>query len=232
MDLSENQLTGSIPGILWSEMQVLRYVYLHDNFLTGQVDTMENQSGSTNPFLEDVWLYNNLLQGPLPTWMVTLTSLQSWITYGNTMTGPLPDFGTAAVQYPNIVPQNLIFLDVSDNDHTGTLPESLFTVSSATLRFLYLDRNQLQGPLPPGNQKAVLEEVWLQSNQFTGAVPATFGSLWSNLEELRLYDNNVTGVLGGIDCSVSRLLVLQADCRQDKVTGVREVSCPCCTDCF
>lgn len=241
MDLSENQFTGSIPGILWSQLQVLRYVYLHDNLLTGELGTIDvttaataaDNNSSTNPFLEDVWLYNNLLVGPLPTWwMVTLTSLQSWITHGNAMTGPLPDFGTALLQYPLIVPKNLIFLDVSDNEFTGTLPDSLFTVPSATLRFLYLDRNQLQGPLPPGNHSAVLEEVWLHSNQFTGSVPETFGSEWPKLQELRLQDNNVTGILGGGDCSVNTLNVMQADCSNETLTGVAEVMCPCCTECF
>jgi hypothetical protein len=191
-----------------------------------------NSSTSTNPFLEDVWLYNNLLVGPLPTWMVTLTSLQSWITFGNAMTGPLPDFGSAAERYPSIVPRNLIFLDVSENELTGTLPESLLTVPSATLRFLYLDRNPLRGPLPPGNNSAVLEEVWLHSNQFTGVVPDTFGSEWTKLQELRLHDNNVTGVLGGADCSVNTLKVMTADCSNATLTGVPEVICPCCTGCF
>jgi hypothetical protein len=234
MDLSENQFTGSIPGILWSQLQVLRYVYLHDNLLTGELEMIDNgnSSTSTNPFLEDVWLFNNLLVGPLPTWMVTLTSLQSWITFGNAMTGPLPDFGTAFTRYPLIVPQNLIFLDVSDNELTGTLPESLLTVPSATLRFLYLDRNQLRGPLPPGNHSAVLEEVWLHSNQFTGVVPETFSSEWTKLQELRLQDNNVTGVLRGADCSVNTLNVMTADCSNETLTGVPEVTCPCCTECF
>jgi hypothetical protein len=234
MDLSENQFMGSIPGIMWSQLQVLRYVYLHDNLLTGELTNIDdgNSNTSTNPFLEDVWLFNNLLQGPLPTWMVTLTSLQSWITFGNAMTGPLPDFGTAFIKYPLIVPHNLIFLDVANNELTGTLPESLFTVSSATLRFLYLDSNQLRGPLPPGNHSSFLEVLWLHSNQFTGSVPETFGSEWSNLQDLRLQDNNVTGILGGSICSAKALNVMQADCSNETLSGVAEVMCPCCTECF
>jgi hypothetical protein len=236
MDFSQNQFTGSIPGIIWTQLQVLRYVYLHDNFLTGEV-IMEpaaavdlNGTVSTNPFLEDVWLYNNMLVGSLPTWLVTLTSLQSWITFGNAMTGPLPDFGSAN---PDLVPQNLIFLDVSDNQLSGGLPESLLTVPSASLRYLYLDRNQLGGPLPPGNNPGALQEIWLHSNQFTGIVPERFGSAWLNLTEMRLHDNNVTGMLGGTDCTSRNWTALISDCSgKSSVTGVAEVTCPCCTACF
>jgi hypothetical protein len=221
LDLSENQLQGSIPDALWS-LQVLRYIYLHDNLLTGEL-LSELGNSDSNPALEDVWLYNNLLLGPLPTWVSTLISLESWIIFGNAMTGALPEFGLGENQFP----LNLTYFDVSDNKMAGTLPETLFTVpSGSTLKYLYLESNLLHGPLPAGDQPAALKEVWLHSNQLTGTVPSGFGAQWLNLRELFIQDNNVTGTLGDSkQCDQwTKLEELQADCNH-------EVTCGCCTLC-
>jgi len=220
LDLSQNQLQGSVPAELW-RLQVLRFVYLYDNLLTGTLDT----STTSSAFIQDAWLHHNMFRGSLPVWVTALQSLEQWISYDNLMTGDLPEFDLTAVS------SNLTYFDVSSNKLSGTLPSSLFAVPA--LRFLYLDRNELRGSLPAGDQPAALTQVWLHSNRFTGKVPTTFGGLWFDLEELLMQDNEMTGTLGAANqCNRSWISLekMEADCSD--AAGPPEVTCVCCTACF
>ena len=65
----------------------------------------------------------------------------------------------------------------------------------ANLNHLILDRNRLNGNIPPElGGLANLERLWINDNQLTGSVPTEFGTL-SNLSTLRIENNNLSGVL-------------------------------------
>ena len=65
----------------------------------------------------------------------------------------------------------------------------------SNLETLWLDDNQLTGPIPVelGNLSN-LESLNLYNNQLTGSIPVELGNL-SNLKDLRLHNNELTGEL-------------------------------------
>jgi hypothetical protein len=70
----------------------------------------------------------------------------------------------------------LRLLDLAENDLIGTIPTSLYTLRR--LRFLYLHRNKLSGPLSDAGWAAMpaLERLYLGDNRFTGTLPQGLGS--------------------------------------------------------
>jgi Leucine-rich repeat (LRR) protein len=66
--------------------------------------------------------------------------------------------------------EDLRFLDCSENDLTGSLPDSLF--NSQSLEKLYLSDNYFMGILPPLGGLSNARDIRLDGNQLTGNVPA------------------------------------------------------------
>ncbi|XP_074279750.1 uncharacterized protein LOC141605018 isoform X2 [Silene latifolia] len=88
--------------------------------------------------------------------------------------------------------QNLTFLLVGKNQLSGTLPTSLFNLSS--LQALDFIGNQLHGELPAdvGVNIPFLKWFNLNGNNFTGLVPITIQNLTA-LETINFGDNNFVG---------------------------------------
>eukprot|EP01094_Clydonella_sp_ATCC50884_P016195 TRINITY_DN2693_c0_g1_i1.p1 TRINITY_DN2693_c0_g1~~TRINITY_DN2693_c0_g1_i1.p1 ORF type:complete len:538 (+),score=141.00 TRINITY_DN2693_c0_g1_i1:147-1760(+) len=89
---------------------------------------------------------------------------------------------------------NVHVLDLSSNNLVGSLPESLADLSQ--LQFLYLNLNELRGPvLPPALfRMAALQKLLLGSNLFEGAIPESIGNLTS-LQFLDLSLNRLEGTV-------------------------------------
>jgi len=196
LDVSENQLTGIIPTSLWT-LPTLRFAYLHGNQFVGSIPQTLPSPASQD--FEEIWLHHNQLTGMIPTWWAALTHLDVLSISNNTFTGTLPADWTQS--------NHLAFFDASVNRLTGTVPYSLLHVAPS-LRFLYLDSNQLSGTLTTSDdipkeldftvtisERSTLpmQAVWLQNNLLSGTVPRGFGWDWDRLRELELYGNQLTG---------------------------------------
>ena len=90
---------------------------------------------------------------------------------------------------------NLGGLYLQDNQLTGPIPPELGSL--ANLGWLYLDGNQLTGSIPPelGNMTN-LRELRLNDNQITGDIPTEFVNL-INLGTLGLGGNQLSGCVPG-----------------------------------
>ena len=82
-----------------------------------------------------------------------------------------------------------LYLD--DNDLSGPIPPEIGEL--ANLEWLYLDDNDLSGPIPPEiGELANLERLYLDDNDLSGPIPPEIGEL-ANLEQLYLDQNDLSG---------------------------------------
>ena len=104
LDLSSNQLSGSIPAAL-GQLRALEWLYLQNNQLEGSMPTELGQLGA----LEDLDLSSNQLSGPIPPELGSLTSLEVLRLYGNQLSDTIPaELGQLTA---------LIYLGLSNNQH-------------------------------------------------------------------------------------------------------------------
>lgn len=134
LDLSERQLTGTIPPQLGA-LTSLQELWLYDNRLTG---TIPPQLGAIAK-LQGLGLSENQLSGPIPPELGTLTYLEHlWLDTNQLM-------GTIPPQLGSLV--NLRALTLNINQLSGVVPPQLGSL--ANLRFLSIGGNTLTGCLPP-----------------------------------------------------------------------------------
>ncbi|GMJ09572.1 TOADSTOOL 2, clv3 peptide insensitive 1, receptor-like protein kinase 2 [Hibiscus trionum] len=87
--------------------------------------------------------------------------------------------------------RSLRYLDASENQITGTIPQSFRDLTS--LVFLDLSGNELRGSIPEGlHQLKYLKHLSLASNNLTGSIPSSFARFRS-LEVLELSSNSLSG---------------------------------------
>ena len=155
--LSDNQLTGSIPGEL-GNLSNLESLYLSFNQLNaipaqlGNLSNLERLSLSFNQLsaipaqlgnlsnLRSLSVSSNQLSGSIPAQLGNLSNLESLSLTGNQLSGAIPgELGNLS---------SLESLDLSDNQLTGSIPGELGNLSN--LESLYLSFNQLSGCIPEG----------------------------------------------------------------------------------
>jgi len=161
--------------------------------------------------------YNNL-QGSVPEWITTFTSLQVLDLCNNNFNGRIPfnlerlkgfrvnsssDLGID-VLYEDLTLQmkgsestlkyvlstNTI-LDLSSNHLTGEIPTSIGSQSG--MRLLNLSNNQLEGQIPPSlSNISALEQLNLDKNNLTGRIPQELSQLFG-LGVFNVSSNNLCG---------------------------------------
>ncbi|XP_037450535.1 receptor-like protein EIX2 [Triticum dicoccoides] len=137
--LSDNYMNGPVPTEI-GRINDLIILDLRNNNLTGVI-TEEHFYGFTN--LQYIDLSNNFAScqiGPhFPSWL-RLLPRADYIDMSDTgITGQLPYwFSTTLSQ--------AIFLNFSHNQISGSLPKNM---ESMSVNYLYLDRNQITGEIPP-----------------------------------------------------------------------------------
>jgi Leucine-rich repeat (LRR) protein len=216
--INSNNLDGTIPSEL-SALSNLKVLSLSYNALVG---TLPTQFGSLNR-LEFLQVDFNQLTGPLPNELAELVTLETLNVYDNEMTGTIP---------PSLLDDPIFGLKTCDlglNQFRGRIPPIR---EQSPLGTLYLDFNQLTGPLPqsifaqPGldviglsgnklngtfGQEVAgwtsLKSAYLDANQFTGTLPSHLGML-DNLERLYLGGNALEGTIPPELSDMERLLVL------------------------
>jgi hypothetical protein len=139
---------------------------------------------------------------------------------------------------------NLITLDFSFSQFTGVIPTRINELTN--MEILWMEHNLFSGPLIPDLPESLIG-IYLHGNDFTGSIPDVWGSSLTNLQELLIYENQLTGTIpsslgqissltrfefgsnnitGSVDsflCTGRSWSELIADC--DKVV------CTCCTIC-
>jgi hypothetical protein len=117
LNVSENSLSGTFPKN--ATMGSIRSLFISDNHFTGVLPSLNNMTNLT--FLD---LSNNSFSGQLD--FYGLSTIAILDASQNKFTGNL----NRIVNDPSVA--SLVSIDVSDNQLTGTLPASLFMISSLT----------------------------------------------------------------------------------------------------
>ncbi|XP_044416987.1 receptor-like protein 52 [Triticum aestivum] len=191
--LDTNQFDGSYPVQDISNLANLEMLTLADNpFLPAPfpVEFGMNMTGeipesvSSLTELSLLAVTNNMLQSTIPTWVWQHKKLQYLYMFNNGLTGEISSSVTAV---------NLVELDVSSNNLTGSIPDDFGKLINLTLLFLYT--NQLHGSIPPSiGLLPNLRDIQLFENMLTGSLPLELGR-HSPLVNLEVCDNNLSGEL-------------------------------------
>lgn len=158
-----------------------------------ELDLPANNLGGTLPggaltklhTLENLNLWNNSIEGPLPMEVAQMPRLKRLRLSSNYFSGPiLPELGQLS---------SLNELRLSSNSLTGPIPSELGQLTS--LEFADLHNNNLSGEIPPTlGQLDNLGYLDLSDNTLSGSLPTELGQL-SNLGFLKVNDNNLSGQL-------------------------------------
>ncbi|VAH25218.1 receptor-like protein 15 [Triticum aestivum] len=180
LDLSNNNLRGSMPNFLFTKEATLVYLDLSSNSLVGSLYPIwKNQ---TNLRLLNIAL--NRIEGQL---LANISSM-------------FPELMILNVSHNNIsgvVPSSLCnigsieIMDLSNNKFAGEVPSCLFTDCSA-LEVLKLSNNNLGGVILDGASNLSAAEIYLDNNKFEGTLPR---NLSGNVQIMDLHDNNMSGAL-------------------------------------
>ncbi len=180
LDLSENELNGTIPSELGS-LTYLEELNLSQNQLSG---TIPSELGNlTN--LTALSLFSNRLSGGIPSELGNLSNLELLALFENNLRGTIP---TELAEL-----DNLRWLMLSGNQLSGSIPSELSKLTN--LGWLYLSDNRLGGTIPTelGNLTN-LERLFLWGNQLRGTIPSKLGNL-TDLTMLALSDNQLSGAI-------------------------------------
>lgn len=139
----------------------------------------------------------------------------------NQLSGNLPNMGSS----------NLQFFDTRFNQLVGTIPDTLFATPD-DLEAVYLQGNMFSGTLPDFSSASALVDLYLSGNMLTGTLPEVPAGSLPSLEELLLDSNEFTGSMPESICLLrsSSLEDLWTDCAPPA-----EIQCSvpdCCTRCF
>jgi len=224
LDVSNNDLTGTLPGSLYHSKRLLD-LNLSMNKFSGKIDHVEwrasnlrklkladNKFSGTIPesfgsmeYLEELNLFMNSFSGSIPPGLFELPALKLLFLADNDLTGTLSNFGST----------DLDTLDVSRNDLSGTFPESLSELTN--LHSLNVADNRFSGTIPAllGSLEN-LNMLELSYNKFTGTIPTEL-VLLRKLETLRLQFNGISGTLKTEFGRMNKLLDLNF--KSNSITG-------------
>ncbi|KAL4298619.1 hypothetical protein S245_058002 [Arachis hypogaea] len=256
INLSHNRFTGTFPQCLANTSSLVDldiqmnklHGNLSDNFKQLQLETLNlngNQfegllpkSLSSCTYLVDLDLGNNQFEDTFPDWLQNLSSLEILVLGGNKLYGPI-----ANLKSENIFP-SLIYLDISCNNFSGSLPkayiqnfQAMKIVGDEVQRRLvdYIDTSfgAIVGNILPEYDNSVIATVKgtntpfakipttfvnidLSENKFEGEIPDDFGEL-HGLIGLNLSHNRL---VGHIPHSLGNLTNLESlDLSSNMLTG-------------
>ncbi|KAF8666417.1 hypothetical protein HU200_053525 [Digitaria exilis] len=210
LDLSHNNLTGTIPASL-GNLTSLTLLSLTSNKLSGAIPG----ALGTLQALTGLYINGNMLQGSIPPAVFNLSSLQELVVQFNNLTGTLPP--DAGARLPS-----LWLLSVDSNRLHGTIPVSLCNASRLeviatmynpfsgvvpdclgalnNLWALSLDFNELEanayshwGFMDSLTNCSNLKVIGLAGNKLGGVLPASIANLSTSMETLGLWGNMLSG---------------------------------------
>ena len=229
--LKHNSLTGSLPqelcnakhmfliDVSWNEFEEyipqcfeslveLRLIVLESNKLSGPLF-------NTTPLvlLNTLIVTDNKLSGSLPISQMGWSDESTLYGYfgSNSFSGRLDDESCSAQNH-------IVFLDLSNNLFTGSIPSSISKIMS--LEYLLLNGNKFTGDIPDAwGDFNILRQLNIGANELQGTLPALLGSL-NTLSSLQLSGNYFTGpLLASLFNTDSMTAVEHIDCSDNYLSG-------------
>ncbi|XP_076955038.1 uncharacterized protein LOC143629729 [Bidens hawaiensis] len=259
ISLQANKLSGKIPTILSSLRMIRTLVLQKNNFIGGIPPSICNLTN-----LENLYLGGNPLGGSIPDSFNQLNKLRQLGIAENGLVGvfPLFSYNLSKLEFVNIpqnnlhgnLPRNLCLnqphintLVIGDNRFTGSLPLSISNCSELIdfdvfdnyftgglkidfgklqkLQFLGLGHNNYEtNPIDCKNlfdslsNCSNLEQLELYESQLTGVLPNSLGNFSSKLNYIGLFGNYISG---SIPSSIGNLFGMNSiDFALNSFTGI------------
>ncbi|XP_059656556.1 receptor-like protein EIX2 [Cornus florida] len=192
INLSYNRFEGPLP--LWSTNA--SGFYFQGNSFSGPIPKNIDE---LMPQLEDLYLWENHLNGTIPSSICTMKGLQVLSLRSNQLSGELPQCWNES--------QPLWVVDVANNNLSGKIPSSMGLLYS--LRRLLLSNNSLEGEIPPslGNCSG-LNSIDLGDNRLSGNLPLWIGENATDFWKIRLRSNSFSGNIPLKWCNLPILHIL------------------------
>ncbi|XBI88452.1 hypothetical protein VPH35_026418 [Triticum aestivum] len=233
--LRSNKLSGSIPASVFA-LPCLEYLDLSRNLLERYVPI--KSSSKCSSLLQTIRLSKNKLSGKFDffwlrncvklkqidlsrnTDLVVQVKLHGWVPKFqlNTLRLSWCNLDKSMITEPNFLrtQHHLLFLDLSNNNLPGNMPDWLFT-NEATLVYLNLANNSLVGSLDRVWQhQTYLKQVNISLNLVEGQLPANIGLMFPNLTILDVSHNIISGTIPPSLCNSSIQLM---DLSNNRFTG-------------
>ncbi|XP_074311597.1 uncharacterized protein LOC141647352 [Silene latifolia] len=219
LELSHNYLTIDTEGVTTdnSSLPLLGYLGLASGNLHAVPEFIENQ-----PYLWNIDLSNNQIQGRIPRWVwkdnlyqlnlsrnnfvdlkipssAELSNLQILDLHSNNLQGQLPSL-------PSVAP--LQYLDLSNNSFVTTINRDIGNFLSSA-QFISLAGNNIYGSIPESLCNAsILQVLDLSDNDLNGTIPVCLIKMTQSLAVLNLRGNALHGAIPdefGENCTLETL---------------------------
>ncbi|KAL2457410.1 Tyrosine-sulfated glycopeptide receptor 1 [Abeliophyllum distichum] len=196
LNLSYNQLSGTLPSTLFHTLNHLESLDLSSNRFNGSIES---------PFFPSLISFNvsnNSFTGSLPSSICITSRFVKMLDFSTNKFSGNVSKGIGRCS-------KLEIFRAGFNSLSGLLPYDLYTVK--TLREISLPNNQFSGPV--NNSIALLSNlsiIDLHQNELTGEVPKDIGLL-SNLKQLILHTNSLNGSVPPslMNCTSLKTLLLR-----------------------
>ena len=196
--LPEHHLSGTLPPELNFLNASLVTLNLTANEIYVNGDEIATENVNATPFtflgnLQTLALDNNYVVtkgSGLPPAMLGLVQLEKLVLSYNILQGPLQNSAALFGQW-----SKLTHLEAESNYLVGDFPDNI--LSSTSLLYLYMRRNQLTVNLPRLLGPTTLPSLfalWLDNNIITGGIPSTI-NVHTNLASLSIANASLSGTL-------------------------------------
>lgn len=197
-----NQLTGRFPPDFGQHLPSLGNLYLYDNYFTGNIPSSLTNASTIQLFE----LSNNSFTGRVPPIFRRMENLSKVLIGNNKLVAEEQDDWEFVKSLKNC--SVLDELDLSNNNFSGSLSNSILSNLPPSLTWLRLRGNQIKGEIPSGIGDLVsLVTVNLENNRFSGSIPTSTGKL-RNLTAFSVTSNNLSGVIPDSICNLTQMLEL------------------------
>uniref|UniRef100_A0A6N2KHN0 Uncharacterized protein n=1 Tax=Salix viminalis TaxID=40686 RepID=A0A6N2KHN0_SALVM len=194
LSISMNDFQGQIPAEIGAYFPGLQGLIMSDNGFDGIIPSSLDLS-------------DNGFDGSIPSSLGSLSSLKLLDLSNNFLTGRILSNNSLQGHIPGWIRNmsSLEFLDIKEQ------PLWSFTTkigASSKLRYVYLSRNKLQGPITMEfDDSSMILALDLSHNNLSGRIPEWIGGL-SNLRFLLLSHNNLEGGIPIQLCKLEQLTII------------------------
>ncbi|KAH9797372.1 protein kinase domain-containing protein [Citrus sinensis] len=199
LNLAYMGLLGTIPPEL-GNLSFLSLLNVTNNSFSG---TLPIQLSNLRRLKYLSFRSNNFSSIEIPPWLDSFPKLEHLYLDGNSFIGTIP---------PSICNiSSLLTLDLSFNQLQGHVPSSILNIPS--LLAIDLSNNQFSGPMPSIYNTSPLQNIDMQCNSLSGALPENMFRFLPHLEELHLAYNQLSGQIPStlFECKQLKILSLSVN---------------------